>query len=88
MARTHAISIKQVAGRMAFDPATLAIAKEDTVEWTNRMGMDHTVTADDGSFDSAEIKSGKTFSYTFSNAGSFPYHCEIHGFMKGTITVT
>ena len=89
MAQTHAVMIRLVSGRMAFDPSTKAIAKGDTVEWTNSMGVEHTVTSDDGSsFDSKEIEPGKTFSYTFNDAGSFPYHCEIHGFMKGTIAVT
>jgi plastocyanin len=88
MAQTHAVTIKVVSGRMAFDPATKAITRGDTVAWTNTMSMEHTVTSDDGSsFDSKEIEPGKTFSYTFNDAGSFPYHCEIHGFMKGTITV-
>ena len=88
MAQTYAVTIKMVGGKMAFDPRTKAIARGDTVEWTNSMGMEHTVTSDDGSsFDSKEIEPGKTFSHTFNDAGSFPYHCEIHGFMKGTIAV-
>jgi len=27
-------------------------------------------------------------SFTFTKAGTFPYHCQIHPFMKATITVT
>jgi plastocyanin len=53
----------------------------------------HTVTADDGSFDSGTLSSGKSFSYTFNTAGDFPYHCTFHGGpggegMAGTVTVT
>ena len=86
MAKTHAVTIGPAS--MKFDPATLAIATGDTVEWTNKMGMNHTATSDDGSsFDSKDIAPGKTYSHTFNAAGSFPYHCKIHPFMKGTITV-
>jgi plastocyanin len=27
------------------------------------------------------------FSYTFNNAGTYPYHCSIHTYMTGTIIV-
>jgi plastocyanin len=87
MAQTYAVTIGP--DDMAFDPPTLEIARGDTVEWTNKMGMEHTATSDDGSsFDSKEIAPDTTFSHTFNDAGGFPYHCEIHEFMKGTITVT
>ena len=86
MAKTHAVAIGPE--DMAFDPSTLEIAKGDTVQWTNKMGMEHTVSSDDGSsFDSEEIAPNGTFSYTFDTSGSFPYHCKIHEFMTGTITV-
>ena len=53
----------------------------------------HTVTSDDGkSFDSGIANpiaaSGGIYSFTFTKAGSFPYHCQIHPFMKATIKVT
>ena len=47
----------------------------------------HTVTADDGSFDSKSLASNATFSQTFAKAGTFAYHCAIHPGMKGTVTV-
>lgn len=74
---------------MAFPPNT-PVKQGDTVTWTNKMSMDHTVTSDpDGAtFDSGELKQSGSFSYTFSSAGSFPYHCEIHARMRGTITVS
>jgi plastocyanin len=48
---------------------------------------DHTVTADDDSFDSGTLSNGDTFEQTFDEAGEFAYHCEIHSSMTGTITV-
>ena len=55
--------------------------------WTNNGPSVHTVTADDGSFDSGNISVGKTFSHTFQTAGTFAYHCTIHPFMKATVIV-
>jgi plastocyanin len=87
MAKTYSIDIDEVDDEMGFFPAAQSIAKGDTVTWTNKMGFAHTVTADDGSFDS-KLSGGGTFSHTFPAAGSFPYSCTIHPSMKGTITVT
>jgi plastocyanin len=46
MAQTHKIDIKE----MKFNPPSVTIAKGDTVEWTNRMAMEHTVAPDKGEF--------------------------------------
>jgi plastocyanin len=72
----------------AFSPATLDVAAGTTVTWTNEQDVTHTVTADDGSFDSGNIASGATFSHTFDAAGTIAYHCAIHPTMKASITVT
>ena len=70
-----------------FDPKALEIAAGTTVTWTNMEIARHTVTADDGSFDSGSLKDGDSFSFTFESAGTFPYICEFHTSMKGTVTV-
>jgi hypothetical protein len=72
----------------AFDPAAVEVPVGATVTWTNGGGAPHTATADDGSFDSRRLQPGESFSQTFDAAGSFPYHCEIHPQMTGTVTVT
>ena len=71
----------------AFGPATLEVAVGTTVTWTNADSATHTVTADDGSFDSNNLASGATFTQTFATAGTFTYHCKIHSSMKATVTV-
>ncbi len=83
MAETHNIEIME----MAF-PTNTPIATGDTVVWTNRMDMEHTVTADNGEFDSGNLKTDQSFSRTFEAAGAVAYHCDIHSFMKGTVTAT
>ena len=72
-----------------FNPATLSVTAGTTVTWAwDSDGQTHTVTFDDNSVTSGQKSSG-TFQHTFSTAGSFPYHCQIHPtIMKGTITVT
>jgi plastocyanin len=83
MAQTHKIDITSIAF-----PNNTPVAKGDTVLWTNKMNMNHTVTADNGTFDSGPFGKDQTFSHTFDTAGAFPYHCEIHPNMKGKVTVT
>lgn len=71
-----------------YDPPSLSIATGDTVIWTNTGAADHTVTADDGSFDSGSIPPGGTFEFTFSETGDFQYHCTPHPFMVAAISVS
>ncbi len=71
---------------LAFSPPAIVVNASDTVTFTNNDGTDHTITADDGSFDQ-DIASGQTVSITMANAGTVSYHCKIHPGMKGTIEV-
>jgi plastocyanin len=96
---THPVTIEddpQLGGKFA--PSTLSIQVGDTVLWTNA-GSSHTVTSNPGalscappsmeSFNSGIIGNGATFSHKFTMAGTFAYHCEIHGCgMSGTIVVS
>jgi plastocyanin len=72
----------------SFTPAKLSISVGTTVFWTNNDTVTHTVTADQGAFDSGDLSPGNTFSFTFSKAGTYPYHCNIHSSMVGTIVVS
>jgi plastocyanin len=73
----------------AFNPPTLTIKEGTTVTWTNQDAVVHTVTSDTGVFDSGDLAQGATFSYTFTTAGTYVYHClPHHARMEGTITVT
>jgi plastocyanin len=71
----------------AFQPATLEVTTGSTVTWTNTGAAPHTVSADDGSFDSGTLSPGSTFSQTFDSAGTFTYHCNIHPNMTASIVV-
>jgi plastocyanin len=71
----------------AFSPGSIQVDAGTTVTWTNNDQVMHTVTADDGSFDSGDIAPGGTFSMTFNTPGTFSYHCKIHPFMTASIVV-
>ena len=76
-------------GNNFFAPADLSVAAGTTVTWSWAPGaVEHNVTFDDGQH-SATQSSG-SFPRTFSAAGTYPYHCTIHGaaVMHGTVTVT
>jgi plastocyanin len=77
----------KIAG-FAFGPQNLGAKVGESVTWTNEDGATHTVTADDGAFDSGNLAGGKTFSFAFDEAGTFAYHCNIHRSMTGKVTVT
>jgi len=70
-----------------FAPVRALALVGDTVVWRNGDGTNHTVTADDTSFDSGYIAPGGTFAKTFAKVGVYPYHCTIHKFMKGEVVV-
>ena len=55
------------------------------VTFTNNDSATHTVVFD--SFDSGDLKPGDSYKHTFTNKGTFNYHCSIHPSMKGKVTV-
>jgi plastocyanin len=72
----------------SFNPDSLTIKVGETVTWTNKDSYAHTVTSDNGVFDSGNIASGATFSFTFNTEGTYSYHCSIHTSMTAKIIVT
>jgi plastocyanin len=73
----------------AFSPKTLTVAPGTTVVWTNKDSVAHTVTSDAGAWRaSGNLATNKTFSHTFSKAGTFPYHCAIHPSMTARVIIS
>lgn len=71
-----------------FRPATLEVQAGTEVTWHNNDVLIHTVTADDGSFNSGALRPGASFTHTFEEPGTYEYFCAIHPAMTGTIVVT
>jgi plastocyanin len=80
-----------VAKNIAYSPSTLAVKAGDTVTFSNQDNTTHTFTANDSSFDSGRLASGKSFTFAVpasATAGTkIAFHCQIHSSMKGTLTV-
>jgi plastocyanin len=71
----------------AFSPATLTIGVGDTVTWRNADDRPHTVTSNDGAFDSGNLDEDLGFSFTFTEPGTYTYRCDYHPDMQATIVV-
>lgn len=75
-----------------YTPQTVTLNTGDSIRWRavqyySGTPYIHTTTSDDGLWDSGDMNLGSTFVYTFSNAGTYDYHCNNHAQMTGTITV-
>jgi plastocyanin len=66
-----------------FDPDAVHVSVGTTIEWMNTGRNPHTVTADDGSKDSGNLRPGQSFSITFPGPGVFAYFCRYHGAAGG-----
>src|SRR5215213_9120580 len=82
--KTTTVSIKN----FAFNPPNATVAPGTTVTWVNNDQTAHTVTANDGAFDSGTLQPGQSYSFKFDKAGTYAYHCNIHPDMTATVTVS
>lgn len=71
----------------AFVPATLRVKAGSSFSLYNYDEVEHTFTANDGSFDSKALIPGSSFSVNLKNAGEVEFHCTIHPTMRGKIVV-
>ncbi|HKU32346.1 MAG TPA: plastocyanin/azurin family copper-binding protein [Candidatus Nitrosotalea sp.] len=83
-----------LAEKNCFNPQLLQVTAGSTVTWKNTDQYSHTITS--GSpydkqvgtdFDSGVISPENEFSFTFQDAGTYHYFCEIHPWMRGQINV-
>ena len=86
---------------IAYKPDKLTVTAGTTVTWHQMDPGVHTVTSGtvsqdgggvtmhpDGTFDSGQLATGKTYSHTFATPGTYTYFCQIHpATMHGEITV-
>ena len=77
-----------------FTPSILNISPGDTVTWTNNDNVDHTVVSGlpylnqiGTIFDSGTIAPGKTYSFTFQDAGTYKYSDKVDKWMVGEVIV-
>jgi cytochrome c oxidase subunit 2 len=87
-----------VEGNPSYSPDKLTAKKGDTITVTNNDNAVHTVTSgatpDDPQnaklFDTSMIMQGKTAQIKTASLapGNYPFHCTVHPYMKGTLTIT
>ena len=70
-----------------FSPANVSVPAGTTVTWVNDGNVPHTVTSDDGQFDSGVLMPGDSYTVMFKGQGTITYHCAIHPSMTGSVTV-
>lgn len=76
-----------------FVPSEVTVDVGGEVTWSNDDSAAHTVTSGDieggpdGKFNSDLFLAGKKFSHVFDEAGEYPYFCQVHPWMKGTVIV-
>jgi plastocyanin len=80
------VSDPNTVGKFYPNPASVKVGQ--SVEWDFQDSTPHTVTADDGSFDSCSQNSGFKFIVTFNKAGDVKYHCTLHAQMLGDLKVS
>jgi plastocyanin len=77
----------EVIKSLSFTTSEVKVAVGGSVVFDNQDNTAHTATADDGSFDTGQISAGSKKTVEFAKAGSVPFHCTIHPFMKATVVI-
>ena len=84
---SFADSVTVTISNFSFAPEETTVPVGTTIVFKNGDDTIHSVVADDGSFHSPALDTDDEYSFTFSKAGVFSYHCGLHPFMQGKITV-
>ena len=66
-------------GSSSFSPNIVTVTSGTRVTWTNTDSAPHTVTADNGSYNSGALAPGATYALTFTAKGEYTYYCALHG---------
>ena len=72
----------------SFSPKPITVKTGSTITVINDDNTTHTLTADNGAFNTGDLGGGRRGSVTVDRAGTYPYHCTIHTFMTGTARVS
>ena len=80
-------SVVVLIDQFAFSPEVIKVKAGTEIIWKNNESTAHTVTAEDGSFDSGTLTQGAEFRKKFMKPGTYSYSCEMHSFMSGKVVV-
>jgi plastocyanin len=71
----------------AFVPPTVEAEAGEVITFTNTGFESHNATLDNGACKTPTLETGGRAGLLFSTTGSFPFHCSVHTWMKGTIVI-
>jgi plastocyanin len=80
----EAAATVQVAN-FAFSPNPVTIGVGESIVWMSRDSVPHTATGE--GFDTGRLNQNEWALLTFEWAGEYPYRCQIHSSMSGTVIV-
>jgi len=72
------VTVKIAIEGMKFLPADVTVKPGDTVVWTNKDIVAHTVTSKNGTFDSKVIPPNGSYKFVARRKGDFAYICTLH----------
>lgn len=72
---------------MKFVPERVEVAVGDTITWTNRDFVPHSVTAAGAGIESGDLREGKTFTLVAREKGEIDYICRLHPVMRAVVVV-
>ena len=81
--KTHEVRIEG----MKFVPERIEVATGDTVVWTNKDFLSHSVTAKEARVESGDLAPSKSWRFVARKTGEMPYICRLHPVMKGVLLV-
>ena len=70
---------------IAYEPATIVVATDDTIVWQNADFVPHTATASDRAWDSGTLAVNAPWRLVVTTPGKYSYYCVFHPTMQGTI---
>jgi len=71
----------------AYSPKVVSIPVGGSVTWKNVDQAAHTATDKGKAFDSGNLDTGQTYTFTFAKAGTYQILCAYHPSMHGTVVV-
>lgn len=84
---TNSVEIKDY----AYAPVSITVKVGTKVTWTNQDSVRHDVVDDNNDSNGPSsnlLAKDESYSFTFTKAGTYKYHCTPHPYMKGTVIVT
>ncbi|MBI2265349.1 MAG: IPT/TIG domain-containing protein [Armatimonadetes bacterium] len=72
----------------SYKPGSFSLLRDEVLLWVNGGSQNHTVTSDNGLFDSGPLAPGQQFTWQATTPGTFGFHCSLHPSETGTLAIT